>query len=332
MISRRWIGLALGWSVILVQPLPGQDPGCQRRVFPVSVADRNGAPIRDLTVADFQAEFRGKPVQLLSLTRDTRSRRVVILLDASGSMAGLDEGRPWNLARTLAAHIAETRMQNTSVALLIFGDKVYEQHDFSESSEVLAARLREIAKDPAYVKKEIRGRTALLDTIMVALRLLAPPRSDDVIYAITDGGDNSSHASQNEVERTLVSSKVRFYASIIASGSRGRTPEELAGPGQLRELADATGGFAFEPLPPFLFGPVRYKLDEKERKALGSTLIGLYRLMLENYLLEVEIPAPVDKWRRWKLEIGKEKRRQFKDAAVGYPRELGPCSQQSATK
>ncbi len=168
---------------------------------------------------------------------------------------------PWTLALTLASHIAATRMRNTSVALLIFGDNIYEQRDFSESAEIIADRLREITSDSANARKEVRGRTALLDTIMVALHLLAPPRSDDVIYAITDGGDNSSHVRQDQVERALVSSGVRFYASIVNSASpRGPTPEELKGPDQLRELADATGGFAFEPIPASPIGPAPRKL------------------------------------------------------------------------
>lgn len=322
------MGLALVWSVFVASALFAQEPGCQRRILPVSVGDRNGSPIRDLTVADLQAEFRGKPVKIVSVTRDTRPRRIVILLDASGSMKGMDEDGPWNLARSLAAHVAETRMRNTSVALLIFGDNVYEQHDFSQSAEVIADRLRGIASNPSYVKKEVRGRTALLDTIMVALRLLAPPRSDDVIYAITDGGDNSSHVGWDKAKRELLSSGVRFYASVITSGSgRGRTPEELNGPSDLSTLGRETGGFAFEPIPASPLGPVRSNLDEREREALSNSLLSLYRLMVENYLLEVEIPAPVDKWRRWRLEISKEKGRQFKDALVSYARELAPCGQ-----
>jgi hypothetical protein len=329
----RFPWLVLTWCLVITQPLLGQEPSCQRRVLPVSVADRNGAPIRDLTVADFQAEFRGKPARILSLAPDTRPRRLVILLDASGSMAAGEGDRPWNLARVLVSNIAATRMRNTSVAVLIFGDKIYEQHDFSQNSEMIADRLREIVSDPAYVKKEVRGRTALLDTIMAALHMLAPPRSDDVIYAITDGGDNSSHIRWDQVKRGLLSSGVRLYASVITPDlGRGRTPEELNGPSDLRALADATGGLIFESIVPPPIGIVRHKLDEKGRKALNANLLRLYQLMLENYLLEVEIPVPVDKWRRWKLEISKEKRRQFKEAAVGYPRELGLCNQQLATK
>ncbi len=332
MTPRRWIGLALGCSLSLAPVLLAQESNCQRRIIPVSVADQNGSPVRDLTAADFQAEFRGKPAQILLFTPDTRQRRVAILLDASGSMKGPTGEGMWDLARALASHIAETRMRNTSVALLIFGDNVYEQHDFSQSAEIIADRLRGIASNPSYVKKEVRGRTALLDTIMVALRLLAPPRSDDVIYAITDGGDNSSHVGWDRVKRELLSSGVRFNASIVNTGSEhGPTPEELKGPSDLRTLASATGGFAFEPIPQSPLGPVR-QLDEKGRKAVGDVLVSLYRLMLENYLLEVELPAPVDKWRGWKLEISKEKRRQLKNAAVAYPHELGPCSQPIATK
>ena len=117
MIPRRWIGLALGWSMSLVQPLLGQDLGCQRRIFPVSVTDREGSPVRDLTPADFRAELRGQAVKILSVLPDNRPHRIVILLDASGSMRG-QTGRRWVTTVAAVQELVQSDTENSFLCIV----------------------------------------------------------------------------------------------------------------------------------------------------------------------------------------------------------------------
>jgi hypothetical protein len=63
-----------------------QDDACLHRKIPVTVIDRSSAPVGGMAVSDFRGDLRGKRVQILSLQSDMQSRRVVILLDVSGSM------------------------------------------------------------------------------------------------------------------------------------------------------------------------------------------------------------------------------------------------------
>jgi hypothetical protein len=55
--------------------------------LPINVEDARGLQIQGLTPADFQAKVHGRSIKILSIALDDRPHRVVILLDASGSIA-----------------------------------------------------------------------------------------------------------------------------------------------------------------------------------------------------------------------------------------------------
>jgi len=64
---------------------------------------------------------------------------------------------------------------------------------------------------------------------------------------ISDGGDNSSRYTESEIKNAVREADVQIYAIGIYEpmASRGRTAEEMAGPGLLSELAEQTGGRHF---------------------------------------------------------------------------------------
>jgi len=67
------------------------------------------------------------------------------------------------------------------------------------------------------------------------------------IIILSDGGDNSSRYTESEVKNAVREADVQVYAIGIFEpiGGRGRTAEEMAGPGLLNELAESTGGRHF---------------------------------------------------------------------------------------
>src|SRR2546422_193408 len=81
----------LFFLTLLVAPLfcrdlkAGEQP-CSHRIILVSVTDDKGRFAEGLTAASFVGKCRGKPVRILGASRDVSSRRIVILLDTSGSM------------------------------------------------------------------------------------------------------------------------------------------------------------------------------------------------------------------------------------------------------
>jgi VWFA-related protein len=94
-----------------------------------------------------------------------------------------------------------------------------------------------------------KGRTALLDGIYLALNEMKQnaqnPRK--ALVVISDGGDNSSRYTESEIKNLVREADVQIYAIGIfePTASRGRTAEELSGPGLLNEVCEQTGGRHF---------------------------------------------------------------------------------------
>jgi Ca-activated chloride channel homolog len=95
---------------------------------------------------------------------------------------------------------------------------------------------------------QAKGRTALLDAIYLAMNeMKKSTKRRKALLIISDGGDNSSRYSESEIRNVVRESDVLVYAIGIfePTGSRGRSVEEMSGPGLLSEIAEMTGGRHF---------------------------------------------------------------------------------------
>jgi Ca-activated chloride channel family protein len=88
-----------------------------------------------------------------------------------------------------------------------------------------------------------RGRTALYDAIDQGLRYADLGMHDrKVLIAVSDGGDNASSRTFDDVIRGAQRSNVLIYSLVI------RDPlEHEANPRRLKRLAEQSGGESFEP-------------------------------------------------------------------------------------
>jgi VWFA-related protein len=86
-----------------------------------------------------------------------------------------------------------------------------------------------------------KGRTALLDAVMLALHELKKSTiARKALLIISDGGDNCSRYTETELKNMVRESDVMIYAIGIYGG--GTTPEEMSGPQLLTEVAEQSGG------------------------------------------------------------------------------------------
>lgn len=321
---------------IFVAPSKAQTDPCSHWSALVSAANRDWIAIDGLQPADFTAESHGKPVQIVSVTPGDQPRRVVILLDSSGSVANdaSPQGSPgaWKLSLSLALNIATSKLDHTELALIVFNEKVREELDFSAGQPKIAARLRQIANDPNYENANVKGRTALRDAAAGAIKLLGPATQSGVIYAITDGGDNASKSTEKELREKLTQGGTRFFAAMvitplgIQNQYRSRTPEELEGFDALPRFAADTAGAAFGPVMADSSGSVTvFDSDPSSRATVGDLLANFYRTIAHGYRVELELPRRPAKWSTWKLEPSKSLRSRFKDIRLGFTREIPPC-------
>ena len=316
MTRRYFTFLLLTLAVVAPQPAQAQQDTCLHRTLPLSFDVPAGFASTQLPLTDFRATLKSQPVKILNIAPDERPHRIVILLDASGSMTGI-----FLRALTLASVFVRDAAPNAQVALLFFGANIKETIGFTQGQSAVSERLRQLREDKPAAAKLVHGKTAIYDALLAGLDLFKEPTSADSLYLISDGGETSSKAQVSDVLQRMTASGIRLFAAILPiEVRRGAAtiiePEEAPG---IAEVAKKTGGevvHAAEPLDP---GHVR------EMALLLPILSRFHYNMLHTYRLEVELPERLNKPHAWELEIAGENRKRWKDVRLRYPTELAAC-------
>lgn len=316
---RRLIFVACAFSAVLSLPLRAREDSCLRRTLAVDVKDAKGFPVRGMTEKDFIAKVSGDSVKILSIVPDDRPHRIVILIDASGSMANA-----WRQSLAPASAFTEFQLQNAQIALIVFGEKIYEQIPFTKGQKAVADRLRQIRSGATYPAPLFHGRTALYDSLLAGMDLLGNPTSADSLYLISDGGDNASRTKGDDVTNRLTSNGVRLFVSLVVADhhlDNHLSPEEHDGPKTLYEMVKKTGG---EMIQPFTEGDLPNKLNEAEK--IANAMDAFHRKMIYSFRLELELSKPLNKWRSWELKSSGDNKEKWKDVRLVYPSQLAACS------
>ncbi len=145
---------------------------------------------------------------------------VGIVFDTSGSM-----GAKLQKSRQAVAQFMKTANPEDEFFLIQFNDRPELVVPFTPDTEEIQNRL---------TFTQAKGRTALLDGVYMAMNQMKKARNPrKAILIISDGGDNSSRYTESEVKNAVREADVQIYAIGIFEpmASRGRTPEEMSGPG-----------------------------------------------------------------------------------------------------
>src|SRR5277367_2464588 len=153
-----------------------------------------------------------------------------LVFDTSGSM-----GAKLQKSRQAAAEFFKTANPSDEFFLVQFNDRPELTQAFTPDTDSIQSAL---------TFTQSKGRTALLDAVYLAMNEMKKARNPrKAILIISDGGDNSSRYTETEIKSRVREADVQIYAIGIfeSAGSRGRTPEEAAGPGLLNEMAEQNG-------------------------------------------------------------------------------------------
>jgi Ca-activated chloride channel family protein len=203
-------------------------------VVHVVVKDRHGVPVSGLTRTAFTVLEDGRPQEIQVFAEQDTPVDAGLILDSSGSMRAVRE-------RVIAAAVAfaETSHPDDEFFALTVTEHVRAalpaDAPFTSDPDTLRAALAS-----AFVA---RGRTALHDAIAAGLDYVAKgAHLRKVLVIVSDGGDNASRLTFDEVlRRTLISNTV-IYAIALDDPL-----EHDANPRRLKQLAEASGGEAFRP-------------------------------------------------------------------------------------
>jgi VWFA-related protein len=203
-------------------------------LIPVTVTDPLNRFVTGLDRADFRL-YEDKVEQSISqFASDDAPLSIGLVFDASGSM-----GAKLAKSRQAAAQFFRTANPEDEFFLVQFNDRPELTVPFTHQTEEIQNRL-------AFT--QAKGRTALLDGVYIAMdQMKKAKNARKAILILSDGGDNSSRYTESEVKNAVREADVQIYAIGIFEPihARGRTAEELSGPGLLNELAEQTGGRHF---------------------------------------------------------------------------------------
>lgn len=204
-------------------------------LIPVTVTDPLNRIVTGLEKDHFRI-FEDKVEQTVTqFSNEDAPVSIGIVFDTSGSM-----GPKLQKSRQAVAQLVKTANPEDEFFLVQFNERPELIMAFTRDAEEIQNRL---------TFTQSKGRTALLDSVYLAINEMKKHASNPrkALVIISDGGDNSSRYTENEIKNLVREADVQIYAIGIFEpvSSRGRTAEELAGPSLLSEIAEQTGGRHF---------------------------------------------------------------------------------------
>ncbi len=203
-------------------------------LIPVSVTDPMNRFVTGLEREHFRL-FEDKVEQdIKQFSSEDAPLSVGLVFDTSQSM-----GSKLQKSRQAVAQFFKTANPEDEFFLVQFNDRPTLTVPFTHDTEEIQNRL---------TFTQSKGRTALLDGIYLAMNHMKKAHNPrKALIVISDGGDNSSRYTESEIKNAVREADVQIYAIGIFEpiAGRGRTPEEMAGPGLLTEIAEQTGGRHF---------------------------------------------------------------------------------------
>jgi Ca-activated chloride channel family protein len=203
-------------------------------VVHAAVTDGRGRFISGLPPHAFSVFEDGRPQAVSFFAEQDAPVTVGLVIDGSGSMLR-------NRDQVLAAitGFAESSHPDDQFFALVFNEHVKRALPPSKPFTSEPAVLREALTRSL----NVYGRTALHDALDAALGdIMAARHERRVLIVLSDGGDNASRLTLEEVrDKVLASNVVVYTVALFDPLLSERNPKAL------RRLAGETGGLAFEP-------------------------------------------------------------------------------------
>lgn len=205
--------------------------------FGVSVIDKAGTSVDGLSIKDFELFENGKKqeIQFFAVGKDSKESQpplhIGLLFDVSGSMSEDIE-----MARSAAVKFCNRLLNAEDITIVEFDNEVRVARYGQDAFPHLVERLR---------KRKPDGMTALYDALGVYLDGARDQTGQKVLVLYTDGGDNRSAMSFNDLLTSIKATDVTVYAiGFMTHQGSARNDQQL----HLQQMADTSGGLAFFPM------------------------------------------------------------------------------------
>jgi Ca-activated chloride channel homolog len=199
----------------------------------VSVRDPKGGFVSGLDKSAFTILENGKPQTITEFANQDVPVTLGLVIDNSGSM------RPKKPdVVTAALVLVQASNPLDEIFVINFNDSVHRGlPDIIPFSDDIQQLRKALSKD------DPSGRTSLYDAMVTALEQLEMGRrSKKTIVLVSDGGDNASTHSLDEVLKAALESRATIYTiGIFDEDDKDKNPDVL------KRLANLTGGVYYRP-------------------------------------------------------------------------------------
>ena len=200
-----------------------------RILVEAGVYDGAGKPALKLDPSAFRLREDGELQELDIVSRETFAMNVVLLVDNSQSVA-----RRMSEVRNAAERFARSLRKGDTVTVAPFNTRLGSitgpTNDVATIAEAIDAM-------------KAGGGTAILDSVSAAVRLLEGAEGRRIIVLVTDGFDENSKTTLEEVVKQTQTARITVYGLAVG----GLMGVSLSGESTLRELTTRSGGRVFFP-------------------------------------------------------------------------------------
>src|SRR5215472_531028 len=220
-------------------------------LVPVTITDPMNRLVTGLEKENFQLFEGNSPQEIRTFSSEDAPVSLGVIFDSSGSMSSkLDR------AKEAVVEFFKTANPQDELFMITFSDEPEEVSDFTSSVDEIQNRL---------VFAIPRHRTALLDAIYMGISKMRQAKyPKKALLIISDGGDNHSRYTENEIKSLVKEADVMIYAIGIYDRYASAVEERL-GPQLLSDITELTGGRAFTIDNPNDLGDVATKIGVELR-------------------------------------------------------------------
>lgn len=307
-IRNAW--LARIFLFLSVASLNTQTHNPSVQLLQLGVQDRKGQFVND--IQSEQIVIAGLTATVQRVEADNSPRRILLLLDTSGSM-GNSKSLSWSNVSQFAIRFALLRRGEDSIGLDTFAEKDEVHASFTTDSQSLVRHIEALTDSGM-------GRTMLgLALNEILARKEGGLRFGDAIILVSDG-------ERSDADKTDFT---RLRDDLIHAGIRiclVRVPP-IVGPGVTKEASDVgrfvreTGGVEFNIISP-LNEVQRFTGARVDPDILASTAQAAYAFAQAFYRLTLELFGPEQKPRQLHLKIVDKRNEALKGLKLSYPRYL----------
>jgi Ca-activated chloride channel homolog len=220
-------------------------------LVPVTITDPMNRLVTGLDKANFQLFEGNSSQEIRTFSAEDAPVSLGVIFDSSGSMASKMER-----AKDAVVEFFKTANPQDEFFMITFNDEPEAVSDFTNSVDEIQNKL---------VFAVPRHRTALLDAIYMGISKMRHAKyAKKALLIISDGGDNHSRYTENEIKSLVKEADVIIYAIGIYDRYASAMEERL-GPQLLSDITELTGGRAFTIDNPNDLGDVATKIGVELR-------------------------------------------------------------------